>query len=243
MPAVPLADLMFVRVLTRATGRYLLRADIAEFYRSIYTHSISWALHTKAVAKQRVRDKTLLGNRIDAAVQAAQYGQTNGIPIGPDTSLVIADVVLAAVDVELANRLGPITGYRHHDDYELVFRTASQAEEGKAALQAVMLEYGLHLNPLKTELVELPTRVASEWWNFVRQFSFSGGKDQRAKMVDFFDASFERKAANPDEYVIAYAIGRIENEAWTPSSWAVVEQLLHQALVHRRRDAIKHALV
>jgi len=139
-PAIPLADVMFLRVDTRSIGRYILRTDIAEFYRSVYTHSIPWALHTKAVAKSHVHDKTLLGNRLDAAVQAAQYGQTNGIPIGPDTSLVLAELMLGSVDQALQQRLGPVRGYRHHDDYELVFRTPREAEEAKAALQSVLLE-------------------------------------------------------------------------------------------------------
>ena len=32
--------------------RYIMRADISQFYSSIYTHSLPWALHTKAVAKK-----------------------------------------------------------------------------------------------------------------------------------------------------------------------------------------------
>ena len=230
VPAVPLADLMFVRVDTRAAGRYLLRADIAEFYRSVYTHSIPWALHSKSVAKNRVRDKTLLGNRIDAAVQAAQYGQTNGIPIGPDTSLVIAEVVLAAVDEELQKQIGPVRGHRHHDDYELVFRTYREAEEAKSALQFVLLDFGLHLNALKTELVELPTRTATDWWLYVREFSFETKRDVRSKVIEFFDQAFQCKRVAPNEYVLAYAIGRIEKEKWTPRAWGVIESLLHQAL-------------
>ncbi|MEP7353214.1 MAG: RNA-directed DNA polymerase [Acidobacteriota bacterium] len=230
VPAIPLADVMFVRVNTRARGRYLLRTDIAEFYRSVYTHSIPWALHSKAIAKAHVHDKTLLGNRIDAAVQASQYGQTNGIPIGPDTSLILAEVILGAVDETLQERIGPMNGYRHHDDYELVFRTPRGAEEAKAVLQSVLLEYGLHLNALKTELVELPTRTVSDWWLYVRQFSFETKGDERPKIIEFFDETFRRKALARDEYIVAYAIGRVEKEVWSARAWSVVQPLLHQAL-------------
>ncbi|MBX9601878.1 MAG: RNA-directed DNA polymerase [Bryobacteraceae bacterium] len=230
MPAIPLADVMFLRVDARSVGRYLLRADIAEFYRSVYTHSIPWALHTKAVAKARLRDKTLLGNRIDAAVQASQNGQTNGIPIGPDTSLVLAEVILGSVDESLQRRIGPVRGYRHHDDYELVFRTPREAEEAKAALQSILLEFGLHLNSIKTEIVELPVRIVSDWWLYVREFSFTATGDPRAKIIQFFDEAFQRKANAPGEYVLAYAIGRLEKENWSPREWQIVQPLLHQAL-------------
>lgn len=230
VPAVPIGDVMFLRVDARSVGRYLLRADIAEFYRSVYTHSIPWAMHTKAVAKERLHDRSLPGNRIDAAVQASQKGQTNGIPIGPDTSLVLAEVILGTVDEELQNRIGPIRGYRHHDDYELVFKTPREAEQAKATLQSVLLEFGLHLNSTKTEIVELPVRMVSDWWLYVREFSFAATGDPRAKVIQFFDEAFQRKANAPSEHVLAYAMGRLEKENWDARQWQVVQPLLHQAL-------------
>lgn len=231
VPAVPLASLIFAKVGVRSRGRYLLRADISEFYRSVYTHSIPWALHSRATAKSAMRDTSLLGNRIDNAVRASQIGQTNGLPVGPDTSLVLAEVILGCVDEELENLLGRLQGYRHHDDYELVFSSAREAEEGKAVLQQVLLHYGLHLNPLKTELIELPSRLVSEWWIFVKQFSFEPTHDPRARIIEFFDETFDRKQQHPNEYVVAYAIGRIEHEEWNERTWPVVESLLHQALM------------
>ncbi len=68
-----------------AQGRYLLRTDISRFYPSVYTHSIPWAIHGKEYSKQHRFDKNL-GNQLDKLVQSCQYGQTNGIPIGPDTT-------------------------------------------------------------------------------------------------------------------------------------------------------------
>ncbi len=243
VPKTPLAGLMFSRVRARAKGRFLLRADIAEFYRSIYTHSISWALHTRSVAKSKMRDLTLLGNRLDNAVGASQYGQTNGLPIGPDTSLVLAEVILGCIDEELQRRIGPLRGIRHHDDYELVFDTAREADEGKAALQQVLLSIGLHLNPLKTELLELPTRIVSDWWVYVKQFVFATAQDERAKIIEFFDETFDRKRHHPTEYVIAYAIGRIEHETWNERTWRVVEALLHQAVLSEPSAAHKFVRV
>ncbi len=184
-----------------------------------------------------------MGNRLDAAVQAAQYGQTNGIPIGPDTSLVLSEVILGAVDEELTRRLGPVQGHRHHDDYELVFATAREAEEAKASLQSILLEYGLYLNPLKTELIELPTRIVSDWWIYVRHFDFSGKGDDRVRVIEFFDQTFERKSAAPDDYVVAYAIGRVENEHWSANAWHVLEALLHQALAAEPSAAHKFVRV
>ena len=53
-------NLVGVKAKNRGTAKVLLVADISEFYHSIYTHSIAWALHTKAHAKVN-RGAQLLG--------------------------------------------------------------------------------------------------------------------------------------------------------------------------------------
>ena len=125
----------------RSTSRYILHADINRFYPSIYTHSIPWAIHTKAAAKAD-RSNRLVGNNLDRLVRNAQDGQTMGIPIGPDTSLLIAEIVLGAIDAELARRR-IIHGFRYIDDYEFGFRTLSEAEEALAIFQEILNIYEL----------------------------------------------------------------------------------------------------
>src|SRR3546814_9550733 len=71
------------------------------FYHSIYTHSIAWAILGKAHVKASHHTNAFKGhfaNHLDKAVGAGQEGQTIGIPLGPDTSRIIAELV--AVEVE-----------------------------------------------------------------------------------------------------------------------------------------------
>ncbi|KTD91884.1 RNA-directed DNA polymerase [Pseudoalteromonas sp. H71] len=63
---------------TRTASKYLLKADIANFYSTIYTHSIPWAIHSKAVAKQNRYFQNNLGNKIDLVVRNGQDQQTKG---------------------------------------------------------------------------------------------------------------------------------------------------------------------
>ena len=77
--------------------RYLLKTDIARFYPSIYTHSVPSALHGKAAARADKKYK-LLGNRIDLWLRETQDKQTGGIPIGPDTSFLIGEILGTALD-------------------------------------------------------------------------------------------------------------------------------------------------
>src|SRR5262249_36909651 len=105
-------DLPLLRAETRAVGRHLLKADIARFYHTIYTQSGPWALHGKSWAKA---NRTAgIGNEIDRALRNAQDGQTLGIPVGPDSSLVIAEIIATAVDARLPRGM---RGFRYIDDY------------------------------------------------------------------------------------------------------------------------------
>lgn len=65
VPRYKQTELPKLRALKRLGARYHLRTDIAQFYHSIYTHAVPWALHTKAVAKAN-KNKTQ-GDQIDRA--------------------------------------------------------------------------------------------------------------------------------------------------------------------------------
>ena len=102
-PQYSLTERSIRRAQLRSTSRYILHADISRFYPSIYTHSIPWGIHTKAVAKVD-HSVHLIGNILDRLVRNAQDRQTMGIPIGPDTSLLIAEIILSAIDNRLLER-------------------------------------------------------------------------------------------------------------------------------------------
>lgn len=55
------------RAEVRSHGAYLLKADVARFYPSVYTHSIPWAVHGKTFAKAN-RDIRHWGNKLDLLV-------------------------------------------------------------------------------------------------------------------------------------------------------------------------------
>ncbi len=210
-----------------AQGRYLLRADISRFYPSVYTHSIPWALHGKEYSKQHKFDQNL-GNQLDKLVQNCQYGQTNGIPIGPDTSLLIAETLLCKVDAELAKL--NIAGLRYVDDYELVFDNQAQALEGLSLFQEVLLRFELHLNPAKTGILPLPQRIEETWVDTLKGFVLEPSSASfKSQLIHFFDTAFALSHAFPDTGVLKYAAGRIANiRAWK-AHYDVAEDLLVQA--------------
>ena len=104
--------------------------DITNCYGSIYTHSIAWAIETKNIAKTDHSD-TLLGNKIDAIIQAMSYSQTNGIPQGSVLSDLIAEIVLGYGDDQIGKRIkdAGISDYailRYRDDYRIFAQNESE---------------------------------------------------------------------------------------------------------------------
>jgi len=139
--------------------KYLFTTDIANFYPSIYTHSIPWAIHTKEVAKPIRGVNANLGNRIDHALRQMRWGQTNGIPQGSALMDFIAEIVLGYADEILGEKLNDegIDDYhiiRYRDDYRVFTNSKEDAEAIARHLTVVLQELGLQLNASKTSLSE-----------------------------------------------------------------------------------------
>lgn len=87
------------------TSKYLVNADISNFFPSIYSHSIPWALKGKNFCKQRAnRDKNLWFNQLDFYTRNVKYGETNGVLIGPHVSNLLSEIILAKVDKALVDK-------------------------------------------------------------------------------------------------------------------------------------------
>lgn len=76
---------------------FVMRADISRFFYTAYTHSIPWAVLGKKKAKElhhKHKLSTHWSNDLDRALQACQDRETFGIPVGPDTSRLIAELLM-----------------------------------------------------------------------------------------------------------------------------------------------------
>lgn len=208
-------------------ARFMLKADLATFYSSIYTHSIPWAVHGKEVARSK-RAKNWYGNQLDVWMRETQDRQTGGIPIGPDTSFLIAEVIASRMDERLEKLLGTkLHGVRYIDDYHLYFRTRADAERALAALHTVVQSYELQLNGLKTEIVELPESIEPAWKTDLRLIPIRS--DKRATGIKaFFDRASALALQFPSDSVLTYAVRKITHYATRlePHEWYVCRSLL-----------------
>lgn len=138
--------------------KYMACTDIINCYSSLYTHSISWAIHTKEVSKKE-RDEKMLGNIIDQKLQNMNYGQTNGIPQGSILMDLIAEIVLGYADELLSSKLeeANVDNYqilRYRDDYKIFADDLTTIEKILKMLTEVLGELNLKLNSNKTYITD-----------------------------------------------------------------------------------------
>ncbi|MBD1930472.1 MULTISPECIES: RNA-directed DNA polymerase [Cyanophyceae] len=236
----PPVQLSNERAIQAAGSRYRLYTDISRYYSTIYTHSIPWAIHGKAQCKANLKLKknqrtTFYGDLIDECVRNTQDKQSIGIPIGPDSSFVIAEIIGTIMDKMLCDRLGDKPrGFRFIDDYYLYFDTFSDAEQALYQLHKILKEFELETNSSKTSIIELPEPLESAWVSEIRRYNISpDGKEQNTEIISFFSKVFEYSKLFTDEQVIKYSLSRIRNQKnpISPDNWSLFESLILQSII------------
>ncbi|HDY7531187.1 TPA: RNA-directed DNA polymerase [Vibrio vulnificus] len=214
---------------TRTASRYILKADIANFYSTVYTHSIPWVLHTKPIAKQQRKFKNNLGNKIDTLIRNAQDQQTKGIPIGTDTSYVIAELIMSEVDRLLVERIGA-NYHRYIDDFEFGCKTLQEAEHILSVLQEVLSLFELELNTSKTKIIQLPQQLDPQWLHELQKFEINMVTPlaQRRTLLSFFDMTMDYLAKEPHEPILKYAVIRTSSHIVQSSNYALYQRILLQ---------------
>src|SRR5690606_35389613 len=151
---------------------HIVKADIKNFYPSVYTHSLAWAIHGKQKIRsgnkgKNRRDMRFVGNRLDKLFQMANDGCTNGLPIGPVVSDIASEIVAAAVDrvlsAELRRNQLDCEAVRFKDDYRILVSSESDAKKVVKILQSSLKEYNLELSDEKTTISALPEGLFRPW--------------------------------------------------------------------------------
>ena len=211
---------------------HLLHTDITDCYGSIYTHSISWAIHGIEESKKNKGKNSLLGNKIDTYIQTSRYGQTNGIAQGSVLMDFIAELVLGYVDEQINIELEgskDIRILRYRDDYRIFSNSDDRAEEVLKIVSDKLRYVGMKLNVAKTipyrnvvegsikadklagiELQDLGTSNAKtlqkqllRLHSFGQRFTNSGAL---RRLVSEFHSNISKQKEAPDDLDIQVAI-------------------------------------
>ncbi|HXI11560.1 MAG TPA: RNA-directed DNA polymerase [Thermoanaerobaculia bacterium] len=243
---------------------HALHADIANCYASVYTHSIAWAIHEKAIAKTKKKDQSLIGNAIDGRIQDMHNGQTNGIPQGSVLMDLIAELVLGYADLELSNRLKKekITDFRilrYRDDYRIFVNDTQVGELILKDLTEILMALGLRLNVAKTTgaqaVINSSLKIDKRAWMRSRQYDpnlqkhlllihchgtdFPNAGSLLVGLDEFYRRLHRRKSVgNPMQLIsIAIDIG-YNNPRCFPACAAIVSKLLNLLTPREQRNAV-----
>ena len=132
---------------------HLLHTDVTDCYGALYTHSIPWAVHGLSQAKASKKNDSLVGNLIDAHIQAGRYGQTNGISQGSVLMDFVAEIVLGYVDSLINAELSHASDVhilRYRDDYRIFSNTSERGEEVLKIVSDKLRLVGMRLGVSKT---------------------------------------------------------------------------------------------
>ena len=143
------------------------------------------------------------------ALQSCQSRETFGIPVGPDTSRVIAEVLLAGVeaDQELAPFIVKGCAFRLLDDFSIGCNTEEEAKRALHALRRVLWKYNLQLNDEKTRITTSQFLFREKW------------------KLDFDNVPLSRIDAKRQlkdvEYLVVFALHYcVETASPVPAQWA-----------------------
>ncbi|WP_426788759.1 antiviral reverse transcriptase Drt3b [Xanthomonas campestris] len=142
---------------------HLWMLDVSKCFDSIYTHTILWAIKQKGFAKDNFKDASF-GQKFDALMQAANYGETSGIVIGPEISRVFAEIILQEVDVRARKSLalqGLLDGQhyvirRYVDDYFVFAAEEKVAYKVYLTVETELIKFKLRLNEGKVQKYTRP---------------------------------------------------------------------------------------
>jgi hypothetical protein len=213
-------------------NRFRAHTDIASCYPSIYSHAVSWATVGFSYAKAHKYPvyKTEWFNQLDEKIRWNKRNETQGISIGPATSNVITECILARVDETLSARFKFV---RFVDDYTAYCETEEDAREFIRRLGEELGKYKLLLNIKKTKITPLPSPVSEGWLGALSLSLPNTEKIGACDAVNFLNLAVELSKEHPDGSVLKYAVKSLLGRGLTPmAEWDVLPYVIMLSFHH-----------
>lgn len=225
---------------------FILKADIAQCFPSLYTHSIAWAAHgieqSKNDTNKDSSDNSF--NALDFFVRNSQRGNTRGVLVGPDAYRLIAEFVLSRIDHELNKIVGNIVvgAVRHVDDYYIGLRTEHDAQSVLSKLREVLATYELNLNDQKTRIYSSLEPINDLWAQRLRDHMprpfYSEGHEKLERAIS--EAVESATSIGSDSPIKILFRSFDESKIYTSIHWRFVEQNI-QRIVQKHPHAVDYA--
>lgn len=189
-------------------ARFLAKVDITAFYKSIYTHSVPWAIDGVRTAKNNRSGGSSWANGLDGLLQQSRRKETSGVPVGPGTSAVVGEILLGQIDDKLQSALPSANYLRFIDDYYCVTEGRDFAEEFIDVVRSELAALRLNIHPLKTEILDLPVPDSPGWKRKLRRTMSAGASLTR--YLDALDDAIDSAHEVTEDSAMRYVLISIE---------------------------------
>src|SRR5690606_12955704 len=161
--------------------------------------------------------------------------QTVGIPIGPETSRVLAEIISSRIDsdfLELSDCSLRENVDRLQDDWFIGLKDLESAETTLAAIMSVYRSYGLDINGSKTSISRVVTHAKEAWISEIGAFlSHRPGPLIGARLREFLTLVLRLQTSYENQAVTNYALTVLENHKTSKSDVAELESFLLKASI------------
>ncbi len=205
--------------------RYAVHTDIANFFPSVYSHALPWALVGFSEAKRKKCDKNEWFNILDQRLRWMKRNETQGIAIGPATSNIVSEAILAKIDEQLL-RAG-FEFVRFIDDYTAYCETEDRAQEFIRRLGELLAQYKLALNIKKTEILRLPRPAVDSWVTVLSANAPRDGIIEPYDANNYFNLALSLARETPDGSVLKFALKTLSRKKLSANA---ANELLPQAI-------------
>lgn len=236
VPKPDFAKIEFVKLKAGGNFDHILVSDISRYYGTIYTHTLPWALHTKIWSKANVNSAALratLGDQLDVLVRKGQDNQTIGIPVGPDTSRILSEIIAVAIEKRFFELSPNAAGCTHRfvDDWFVGHNTAQAAEAAMRSLAEACADFELELNLEKTRIVDAKDEIIEAWPSEILDLAVTSRdhKEQLRQLNRFFSQAFSLARSNPSSNVMDYALKVARSFSISKDSYPLFESFVLRA--------------
>ena len=211
--------------------RYVVKSDIKNCYPSIYTHALTWALKGKETAQTERNNKDWI-NGLDTAVRFMNDNQSIGIPISPDISTILFELVFSNIDKELLEK-----GYhycRYIDDIYCPCETKEKAEDFISILTKQLNDFNLKINDNKTVILETPIALNDEWVRIVQKNDIPNFIDDSniRKIIGFLDEAVVLFRKFNNASILKYVMKQIKyNDIRSEDAFLLLENYIQNLVV------------
>lgn len=218
---------------------YTVTTDVRAFYHSVYTGSISWAVHGRNASS--VFTPTLFANELGLLVRNAQGRQTTGLPVGPDTSRILAEVIASRIDSSIDDVLRMRKGdaARFVDDFTFGCNSVEEGQRIIAEVRRAAAEFELDIGKEKTSIEPTNHLAYLGWQEHLR--SHLPEKPDKSSFARFFYVVHDMTKRHANLNIEKFAMSSCRKAFVDCGDWGFLQE--HIVSSYRKNSTLIDTLV